>query len=81
LASIDFFIDSIEPIDRKVISQNESKIKNELKIESLFDYATIPHAEWQRVLSVYFNEVKASNYTEIISSKAKEFCPIVQEFL
>ena len=81
LASIAFFIDSIEPIDRKVISQNESKIKNELKIESLFDYATIPNAEWQRVLSVYFNRVKTTNYSEIISSRARELCPIIKEFL
>lgn len=81
LASIDFFIDTIEPVDRNIISQNESKIKNELKIGSLFDYATISHAAWQRVLSVYFGEVKAANYTEIISSKARELCPIIKEFL
>lgn len=81
LASIDFFIDSIEPTDREKICQNESKIKNELKIQSLFDYATVSHAEWQRVLSLYFDEVRSAKYTEMISSKAKEFCPIIKEFL
>jgi hypothetical protein len=81
LASIDFFIDSIEPIDRKTINQYETKIKEELKIESLLDYATIPEGIWQKVLSTYFDENKSANYSKIVSSKAKELCPIIKEFL
>lgn len=81
LASIDFFIDSIEPADREKISQNESKIKNKLKIESLFDYASIAEEVWKDVLSLYFDENKATNYSKIINSKTKELCPIIKEFL
>lgn len=81
LASIDFFSDTIEPADRQIIYQNESKIKNELKIESLFDYASIDERILKKVLSDYFDANKAEIYGKIISSKAKELCPVIKEFL
>jgi hypothetical protein len=81
LASLEVFIESIEPEDRKKIYQNESKIKNELGIESLFDYATIGEEVWKNVLLPYFNENKATNYSKIISSRTKEYCPIIKDFL
>ncbi len=81
LASLEVFIGSIEPKDRKKICQNESKIKDELGIESLFDYTSIDEEVWKKVLLPYFDENKATNYSKIISSRTKEYCPIIKEFL
>ncbi|MFZ1971062.1 MAG: hypothetical protein WAU65_02700 [Candidatus Nanoarchaeia archaeon] len=83
LASISFFVGLVEPKDRKIIIQNESKIRKDFQIKNLLDYESITEASWIKELTEIFpNETeKVSNISKKIFDTIQEFIPIIREYL
>ncbi|MEK6953771.1 MAG: hypothetical protein AABX01_02105 [Candidatus Micrarchaeota archaeon] len=80
LASLDFFIDSIERKDRAKILENETEMRAELGIKKIYDYANLSKEDLIRVLSKYFTNEKSIKFSDIILQSANDSCPIIQEF-
>jgi hypothetical protein len=82
LASISFFVNSIEPNDRELILSNESTIKKSLGINKIMDYMTIQKEAWHDEISKIITDLdKANIYSEKIYKRAQKYCPIIKEFI
>jgi len=81
MASISIFVDSFITQDREKIIRNEDKIKKELKIKNLLDYENIKEQEWILTFTKLFDQQKAIDYAEKITSSIQRCCPIIREFI
>lgn len=81
LASIEYFISFMPPTDREALLNIENQVKEELKIEKLFDYENIPESEWLKITSKLFDNTKAAQYAKTIVFSVKRVMPIIKEFL
>ena len=81
LASISFFINSIEPIKRRKILDKETYIKKKFGITSLLEYESIPKDKWIEVFSNFLEKGDAEKCADEIYSSIKRDLPIIKTFL